>query len=118
MKQIRVRPIVAALAAAVTVCTSARAQFTPVPLTASSYQFDIVIESNYTVKASTYYVTATMDNGPTTNTAGMFQGNTWFEIGTDLASNNVGFPHAGTLVTNQVLPNHYYQLAPSWAAPN
>jgi hypothetical protein len=117
-ENIRARRIIAAVTAALVIGASARAQFAPLPITASSYTFDPIVESNYVNKASDTLVTVTMDSGPTTNTAGEFQNNTWFEMGLDLASNIVGLPHAGSLVTNQGEPDHVYQLAPSWTGNN
>lgn len=96
---------------AVMVACTARADFTPVPLTPGSFNQDIVVENTATppVGRST---TATMDAG-TNNT-----GNTWYEVGFNLAAPTTGIPAAGSTFTHQTLADHSYTMAASFAAPN
>jgi hypothetical protein len=102
----------AALAMALAAVTTARAQFSPLPLTTSSYTYDIVVESNYNYRVSQDCVTVTMDGGPA------LTGNTWYEIGLDLAYPTTGVPHAGTLLTSVTQSDHSYRLAPTWFSNN
>jgi hypothetical protein len=92
--------------------TAAMAQFAPLPLTSSSYTYDIVVESNFIYKASEACVTATMDGGPARNN------NTWYEAGLDMAFPTTGLPHAGTVLTSVSQSDHSYQLAPTWFSNN
>jgi hypothetical protein len=105
----------AAVAMALAAVTTARAQFAPLPLTASSYSYDIVVESNFVYTALPECVTVTMDSGPITQGTG---GNTWYEVGLDLAAPATGLPHAGTTLTSVTQSDHSYQLAPSWFSNN
>jgi hypothetical protein len=97
------------------------AGYAPVPLTPSSFTFDIVVESNYLAPAAVC-VTATMDNGPTLSAApvSMLNGNTWYERGANRTAGNTttGLPPAGSLVTNQFQANHVYQMPPTYIGYN
>jgi hypothetical protein len=102
--------------------------FTPIPLTANSFTYEIVVPSNCPAKPNAQMVTVTLDNGPTltTNTqAGnasyvTLSGNTMFEVGlyrTSAATSNLltgeGVPPGGTLLTNITKTDHIYRL-PYW----
>jgi hypothetical protein len=102
----------AAVAMTLAAGTTARAQFAPLPLTTKSYTYDIVVESNFTYRVSQNCVTATMDAGP------QLGGNTWYEMGLDVAYPNTGLPHAGSLLTSVTQSDHSYRLAPSWFSNN
>ena len=112
MKKLRHLTSTLAAAMALAAGTTAMAQFAPLPLTSSSYTYDIVVESNFAYKVSQDCVTATMDAGPALG------GNTWYEIGLDKAYPTTGLPHAGTVLTSVTQSDHSYQLAPSWFSNN
>ena len=124
----------AALGLALAAHTSLQAQtFNPVPLTANSFTYQIVVPSNYPAKPNAQMITVTLDNGPTletnistytfnygqqnpptlTNAYVTLYGNTHFEVGLDrssvAASNTYGMPHGGTLLTNITMSDHVYQ---------
>ncbi len=61
-----------------------RAGYNPVPLTTSSFTYDIVVESNYPALPYQNAETVTMDAGPVTGGTP----NTWFELGLDLPQFN------------------------------
>ncbi|HEX3799703.1 MAG TPA: immunoglobulin domain-containing protein [Verrucomicrobiae bacterium] len=88
------------------------AGYSPVPLTTSSFTYDIVIESNYPALPSQNAITVTMDAGPAQT------GNTFFELGLDLLNattiNPFGLPHPGTLATNRFKADHVYQMPPTY----
>jgi hypothetical protein len=95
------------------------AGYTPIPLTPGSFNFDIVVESNYLALPCQYTVTATMDSaGPTGTPPGNNAGNTFYEIGVDYAAATTGLPHANTLLTNPFATGHVYLLPPSWKTNN
>jgi len=91
----------------------ADAGFVPIPLTAASYNQDMIVERTAPAPViAGGYTTASMDNG-VANTA-----NSWYEQGYNTASPATGLPHAGSTFTHQNLPNHSYRMAPSYAANN
>lgn len=87
------------------------AAFNPIPIQTSSYNADLIVESNATpvLRAVT---TATLDNG-TNNTA-----STWYEIGYDTANPTFGLPLAGSVVTARDNANYSFQMPPTYAGPN
>jgi hypothetical protein len=93
-------------------CQAARASFSPMALTAGSFNADMVVEAAAAGKSLTGTTTATMDAG-TGNTA-----NTWYEMGYYTAAPATGLPHAGTVLTNLSAPDHLYLLPPSYTANN
>lgn len=102
-----------ALGLALTVAGTARAGFTPVPLTSGSFNQDMVVEK--TAPAPVVgggYTTASMDNG-TANTA-----TSWYEVGYNAAAPTTGLPAAGSTFTHQNAANHQYRMAPSYTANN
>jgi len=115
-----------AIAVAAAIQNSVQAQnYSPIPLTANSFTYQIVVPSNCPAKPNAQMVTVTLDAGPslTTNTETgnasyvTLSGNTMFELGLDrasaTASNTYGVPHGGTLLTNITRSDHVYQL-PYW----
>src|SRR5208283_5761977 len=60
----------------------------------------------------TTFTTVSMDGG-TNNT-----GNTWYEQGYVTAFPLTGLPPAGSILTSTNLPDHSYQLAPSYTNSN
>jgi hypothetical protein len=89
----------------------AQAGYTPIAIQSSSYNADVIVESNArpTLTIST---TASVDNG-TNNTA-----NTWFEIGFDTANPGNGLPAAGSTFTAVDDATHSFTMPPSYTAPN
>src|SRR3954452_8954486 len=87
----------------------ARADFAPIPLTSSSYNQDVVVESNAPAPVvAGGYTTASMDNG-TANT--QFS---WYEQGYNTANPATGLPLAGSIFTHQNAADHQYRMAPSF----
>lgn len=87
------------------------AAFNPIALQTSSYNADVIVESNAT-PVLTVVTTATVDNG-SNNTA-----NTWFEIGYDTGTPGNGLPAADSVFTAQDDANYSFRMPPSYAAPN
>jgi hypothetical protein len=89
----------------------AQAGYTPIAIQSSSYNADLVVESNAfpTLKLVT---SASIDNG-TNNTA-----NTWFEQGFDQANPQNGLPPHGSTFTALQAADHSFTMAPSYTAPN
>ena len=83
----------------------AQAVFTPVQLTPSSFNEDVVVEATAT-KPLSAAVTATMDNGESKG------GDTWFEAGLSLAKPNTGFPAGAGTVVSAADPNTTLLLQP------
>lgn len=98
--------ILASLSASIT-----NAAFTPIPLQTSSYNADVIVESNATpvLKCVT---TATLDNG-TNNTA-----STWYEIGYDASNPSFGLPAADSVVTARDNANYSFRMPPTYVGPN
>jgi len=86
--------------------------FSPVALTAGSYNEDMVIEHTAPAVPGGAYTTASMDAGAA-NT-----GTSWYEQGYNTAAPTTGLPPAGTTLTNPPSADHIYTLAPSYAANN
>lgn len=90
-----------------------RAAFSPIPLTPSSYNQDVIVENTAPAPViAGGYTTASMDSG-TANTA-----NSWYEQGYNTANPATGLPRAGSTFSHQSLPSHQYAMAPSYAAKN
>ena len=100
-------PLLLALAGA----SVSQAAYTPIPITATSYNQDAIVESNATPVLKTV-TTATVDAG-TNNTA-----NTWFEQGFDLLNPGNGLPPANTVFTAQDNANYSFRTPPTYAGPN
>lgn len=92
---------------------SVRADFVPIPLTASSYNQDMVVERTAPAPVvPAGYTTASMDNG-TANS-----GYSWYERGYDPAAPLTGLPPAGSTFTDQSAPNYQFQMPPSYTTNN
>jgi len=98
----------------------ASGNFNPIPVT-GGYNADVVVEAsagpatdagNLAAAPLKTFTTATMDNG-TNNT-----GNTWYEQGYTKYFPQTGLPPAGSILVSTNLPDHSYQLAPSYTQPN
>ncbi|HKW28542.1 MAG TPA: glycoside hydrolase family 76 protein [Verrucomicrobiae bacterium] len=96
----------------VVVTPASGAGFAPIPLTAGSYNEDMIIEHTASPVPDGAYTTASMDAG-TANTA-----NGWYEQGYDAAAPATGLPPAGSTLTNLASSDHVYTLAPSDSANN
>jgi hypothetical protein len=88
-----------------------QAQYQPVAIQSSSYNADIVVESNATPVIKTV-TTATVDNG-TNNWQ-----NTWFEVGFDTNNPANGLPAAGSTFVAADNASYSFKMAPSYSAPN
>ncbi|MDR3377199.1 MAG: immunoglobulin domain-containing protein [Verrucomicrobiae bacterium] len=88
-----------------------RAAYTPIAIQSSSYNADVIVESNASPRL-TIVTTASVDNG-TNNTA-----NTWFEIGFDTNHPANGLPAAGSTFTALQASDHSFTMAPSYTQPN
>jgi len=93
----------------------ARADFNPVALTANSYTFDIVVESN-TVQALPYCINVTAGNG-----TGLGD-NTYYEQGLyarpGQSGGNSGIPPHNTVFTNINNANMTFLMPPTYATNN
>ena len=91
----------------------ARATYTPVAIQSSSYNADVIVESNATPRLLVV-TTASVDNG-TNNTA-----NTLFEVGYDTANPNNGVPVHGTTLSAVDATNvaHSFIMPPDYTKPN
>src|SRR6266850_3800198 len=90
---------------------TARADFNPVPLASSSFNYDIVVERT-APPAIGRATTASMDAG-TNNTDA-----SWYEIGFNTAAPTTGFPAAGSTFASASAANHQFTMAPSYATNN
>src|SRR6267378_1695833 len=99
-------PVLALIAA-----SNSRADFNPVPLASSSFNYDIVVERTAPPPIGRA-TTASMDAG-TNNTDA-----SWYEIGFNTAAPTTGFPAAGSTFASASAANHQYTMAPSYAANN
>src|ERR1041385_1592197 len=89
----------------------AHADFNPVPLAASSFNSDVIVER--TAPGPIGRATnASMDGG--TNNSGA----SWYEIGFNTAAPATGLPAAGSTFTSAAAASHQYQMAPSFTANN
>ena len=90
-----------------------RAGFSPIALTSTSYNQDLVVENSAPAPViAGGYTTASMDSGLGNS------GNSWYEQGYNAASPTTGLPPAGSAFNSQSAANHQYRMAPSYAAPN
>jgi hypothetical protein len=93
-------------------CASgSRAAYTPIAIQSSSFNADVVVESNATPTLMVV-TSASVDNG-TNNTA-----NTWFEMGYDTNNPANGLPVHGSTFSAADAADHSYTMAPSYTAPN
>jgi hypothetical protein len=81
----------------------ARADFQPIPLTADSYNQDVVVEKTAPPPVVPV-TTASMDEG--SSNAGF----TWFERGYLPDWPATGLPEAGSILTSDQTPDHQYQM--------
>ena len=79
--------------------------FSPVALTAGSYNQDIIVEKGALVAATT----ATMDSGTDNRNA------TWFESGYYGSDLTIGLPAAGSTFVSATFADHFFGMAPSYA---
>jgi hypothetical protein len=95
---------------AVSGATSSGGPFIPITLTQSSYNRDLIIESNAPpANSGGPYVSAFMDGA----------GNAWYERGFLATSPSSGLPGAGaTFATNLSGVNYQYMMAPSYTNEN
>jgi hypothetical protein len=91
--------------------SQAASPYLPVPITATSYNQDAIVEANATPRLDVV-TTATVDAG-TNNTA-----NTWFEQGYDVANPGNGLPPANTVFTAQDNANYSFRTPPTYVGPN
>jgi hypothetical protein len=91
--------------------SQAASPYLPVPITATSYNQDAIVESNATPRLDVV-TTATVDQG-TNNGA-----NTWFEQGYDVANPGNGLPPANTVFAAQDNANYSFRTPPTYAGPN
>ena len=83
------------------------------PLTVTGFNQDMVVEAAAITNMSLRpFVTSTMDGGTNRN------GNSWHEMGYDPLAPNSGLPAPGSIITSTNLPDHRYQFASSYSAPN
>lgn len=90
---------------------TAWADFNPIPLAGSSFNYDIVVEHTAPGPIGRA-TTASMDAG-TNNTD-----DSWYEIGFDAAAPTTGLPAAGSTFSSTSAANHQYTMAPSYTAKN
>ena len=76
----------------------------PLPITPGSYNYDSIVESSASISRAT---TASMDGG-TANS-----GFSWYETGFN-GQTDSGLPAAGSTVTNGLLSDHRFAMAPSY----
>jgi hypothetical protein len=105
------RAAVLLLALAGASISQAATTYSPVPITATSYNQDAIVESNATPRLDVV-TTATVDQG-TNNGA-----NTWFEQGYDVNNPGNGLPPANTVFTAQDNANYSFRTPPTYAGPN
>jgi len=89
----------------------AYADFVPIPLTAESFNQDVVVE-NTALAPVVVVTTASMDTGITNTGFG------WFERGYNLDWPATGLPVAGERFTSEAQVDHDYHLAPSYKTNN
>jgi len=99
------------LAAALALASSARADYTPIPLTPETFTADVIVENTAPPRPNSY-VTATMDGG--TNVSSR----TFFEQGFITNMPTLGLPPAGTVFTAEADASHQFQMPASYTAPN
>jgi hypothetical protein len=91
-------------AATLSILTEGVYGVSPVPASGNTFNYDTVVEAS---AAPPLVTTATLDEG-----TGNY-GYTWYETGWN-GQTGTGLPNAGTLATNATLPDHVYQMAPSF----
>lgn len=91
--------------------TMVHAGYTPVSIKASSYNADVIVESNATPRL-VVVTSATIDNG-TNNT-----GNTLFEQGYDTNNPGNGVPPHGSTFVSRDNANYSFTMAPTYAGNN
>jgi hypothetical protein len=96
---------------ALTAVSISQPAYKPVPITDTSYNQDLVVESNATPSLRVV-TTATVDEG--TNN----MNNTWFEQGYDGANPENGLPPANSVFTAQDNANYTFRAPPTYAAPD
>ena len=96
---------------ALALASISQAAYTPVAIQSSSYNADVIVESN-AIPTLTLSTSASVDQG-TNNWQ-----NTWFEIGFDTANPGNGLPAAGSTFTALDDPTHSFTMAASYTAPN
>ena len=125
MKRNRAWSVLGAAAALLT-AGSLQANITPIPITAGSFNQDVVVEATApaTTAGERGAITATMDNGTAkSGTPATLTGGTWYEKGYNPGSPTSGLPAAGTTITSLndskagAIP-HSFTLPPSWTANN
>lgn len=89
----------------------AQAGFAPIPLTAGSYNQDLIVEKA-APHIATPATTASMDGG-TGNS-----GTSFYERGYNTTAPTTGLPVAGSTFASQSLANHSYTMAASYTASN
>ena len=100
----------------ISACASlARADFNPVTLTANSYTFDIVVESN-TVQALPYCINVTAGNGTGLGDNTYYEQGLHDRIGT--AGGNSGVPRHNTVFTHIYNANMQFLMPPTYATNN
>ncbi len=109
-RQFAVRSAAAAVVLAGTVVRAGT--FNPIPLTASSFNQDCVVEAAAPQSGAVKNVTASMDNG-TTNPAN----NTWYERGYYQPNPATGLPASGSTFISQGGTGDIYQM-PSYVGPD
>ncbi len=87
------------------------AQFEPIPLTAESFNHDIVVERT-APRPLMPATTASMEGG-ITNT-----GFSWFEKGYSASYPAAGLPAAGSVIASDLVMDHEYQFAPDYRSNN
>lgn len=88
-----------------------QAAYLPIPIQASSYNADVIVESNATpvLKCVT---TASVDQG--TNN----QASTWYEIGYDPSNPTFGLPAANSVVAARDNANYSFRMPPTYVGNN
>src|SRR5882672_9131167 len=97
----------ACLCLALILTNTARADFNPVPLASSSFNYDIVVERTAPPPIGRA-TTASMDAG-TNNTDA-----SWYEIGFNTAAPTTGVPAADSTFASAAAANHQFTMAPSY----
>ncbi|HSU54372.1 MAG TPA: hypothetical protein VLT36_09955, partial [Candidatus Dormibacteraeota bacterium] len=86
---------------------------TPIALSPSSYNVDVVVEASaVTNMDSRAYTSATMDGGTNNNA------NTWYEQGWNKLAPLSGLPPAGTIISSTNLADHHYVMPATYVGPN
>lgn len=91
--------------------SATQAAYTPIAIQSSSYNADVIVESNATpvLKCVT---TASLDGGTNNNAS------TWYEIGYDASNPTFGLPAANSVVTARDNANYSFRMPPTYAGNN